>query len=180
MERVQLKQMAKEQISGNIGMLFIIAIVMGLIAGTVIGSFFAPAMNVGLCLIYIEMTKGNRPSIVDLFNRANTFGKALWLSIITGFFTMLWTILLIIPGIIKALSYSMGPYIMAEHPDWTARECLNESKRIMKGNKGRLFILQLSFILWGLLCVITVGLAGIYVIPYVYATIANFYRDIKD
>jgi len=178
-ERAQMKQMARSQIKGNIGILFAIVLVMGLISATLVGGLFYPAMNVGLCLIYIGIAYGQKPSLGDLFKRANTFGKALWLSIITGFFTMLWTYLLFIPGIIKALSYSMGPYIMAEHPDWTARQCLNESKRIMKGNIGKLFVLQLSFILWYMLCGITFGIAYIYVLPYVTTTVAHFYNAIK-
>ena len=179
-ERVQLKQQAKEQIKGNIGILFAITLVMGLIAGTLIGGLFVPAMNVGLCLIYINMTIGTKPSVGDLFKRVDTFGKALWLMLITQFFTMLWTYLFIIPGIIKGLSYSMGSYILAEHPDWTARQCLSESKRIMKGKVGKLFVLQLSFFPWHLLGGITFGIAYIYIIPYINATTANFYNAIKE
>jgi len=177
-ERAQLKQAAKGQITGKIGILFVITIVMSILTGVTFG-LLAPAMSVGLCLIYLNMTHGAEPSVGDLFKRSNTFGKAIWLMIITGIFTMLWTYLLIVPGIIKGLSYSMGPYIMAEHPDWTARQCLDESKRIMKGNVGKLFVQELSFILWALLCLITFGLAFIYVGPYMSATTANFYNAIK-
>jgi len=179
-ERKELKAAAKQQIKGNIGILFGMILVMGLITGTLVGGLFFPAMQVGLCLVFIGITGGVKPAIGDLFKRANSFGKALWLMIITGFFTMLWTYLLIVPGIIKALSYSMGPYIMAEHPDWTARQCLTESKRIMKGNVGKLFMLHLSFFLWYCLCGITFGIGYIYVFPYVNTTVANFYNAIKN
>jgi len=179
-ERKELKAAAKEQIKGNIGVLFGMILVLGLITATLVGGLFFPAMQVGLCLVFIGLTSGIKPAIGDLFKRANTFGKALWLTIITGFFTMLWTYLLFVPGIIKALSYSMGPYILAEHPDWTARQCLTESKRIMKGNVGKLFVLHLSFFLWYCLCGITFGLGYIYVFPYVNTTVANFYNAIKN
>ena len=178
-ERAVLKKMAKGQINGSIGTLLVILIIVGIISCTVIGGLFAPAMGVGICLIYVNMTSGIKPSVGDLFKRANTFGKALWLAIITGIFTSLWTCLLIVPGIIKALSYSMGSYVMSEHPEWTARQCLRESRRIMKGNVGKLFVLQLSFIPWYLLCGITFGIAYIYVLPYISATAANFYNAIK-
>ena len=177
-ERKTLKQMARSQIKGKIGILFFCYILIALLAGITFG-LFGPALGVGLCLIFINITNGITPAAGDVLNRGGTFGKALWLSIITAFFTMLWSYLLVIPGIIKGLSYSMGPYIMAEHPDWTARQCLNESKRIMKGNVGKLFVQQLSFMLWYLLCGITFGIAYIYVLPYVSATTTNFYNAIK-
>ena len=179
-DRKQAKFDAKEQIKGNIGMMVAIIIIAGLIAMTVIGSLFMPAMYLGLCLIFIGMTNGVKPTVMDLFKRANSFGRALWLNIIIGFFTMLWMFLLIVPGIIKALSYSMGAFVLAENPDWSARECLNESKRIMKGNVGKLFVLQLSFIPWFLLCGATFGIAAIYVVPYFGTTIASFYKSISD
>ena len=177
-ERSQLKQAAKGQIKGNVLTLLLIYIVMSFMSCITLG-LFAPALGVGVCLVYISMTNGIKPAVGDLFKRGGTFGKALWLAIITGFFTMLWSFLLFVPGIIKGLSYSMGQYILAEHPDWTARQCLTESKRIMKGNVGALFVLQLSFIPWFLLGAVTLGFAFIYVVPYVSATVANFYNVIK-
>jgi len=177
-ERAQLKAAAKEQIKGNILTLILICIVMAILSGITFG-LFGPALSVGVCLVYISLTAGVKPAVGDLLKRSGVFGKALWLSIITVFFTMLWTYLLIVPGIIKGLSYSMGPYILAENPNWTARQCLNESKRIMKGNVGKLFVLELSFIPWFLLCGITLGLGYIYVIPYISATMANFYNALK-
>jgi len=179
LERAQLKALARDQIRGHVGILFILFLVMGLITGTAIGGLFAPAMNVGLCLVYIGLAAGKKPATGDLFKRLDIFGKALWLMIITGFFTMLWSLILFIPGIIKGLSYSMAPYVLAEHPDWTARQCLDESKRIMAGKVGDLFVLQLSFIPWYLLCGVTGSIAFIYVLPYVCATTACFYKAIQ-
>ena len=69
-----------------------------------------------------------------------------------GLYTVLWSLLLVIPGIVKIYSYAMTPYIMAEHPSLTANEAITESRRIMDGNKWRLFCLDLSFIGWELLC----------------------------
>ena len=179
-ERAELKKLAKGQIKGNIGTLFLCYLVFSLICGTLIGGLFAPAMTIGLCLIYLGMINGTKPGVGDLFKKADLFGKALWLTIITGFFIMLWSMLLWVPGIIKAISYSMGPFILAEHPDYTASKALNESKRIMKGHKMDFFVLSLSFIPWFLLCGITFGIAMIYVYPYYNTTLANFYNAIKE
>ena len=179
-DRKELKKAAKEQIKGNIGPLFLCYLVFSIITGTLIGGLLAPAMGIGFCLIYLNLQSGSKPSIGDIFKKLDLFGRALWLAIITSFFIMLWSMLLYIPGIIKAISYSMGQFILAEHPEYTARKALSESKRIMNGHKKDFFILTLSFIPWFLLGGITFGIGMIYVIPYYSTTVANFYKTIKD
>ena len=101
------------------------------------------------------------------------------LYIITNFFTFLWSLLFVIPGIVKIYSYSMAPFILADNPDFTAREALSKSKKIMNGHKFELFVLQLSFFWWYILDWITLGIASIYVIPYINATTTNFYNKIN-
>ena len=91
----------------------------------------------------------------------------------------LWTLLLIIPGIIKGLSYSMAPFIAIEHPEYSASKAINASKAMMKGNKMRLFLLFLSFIGWMLLCMLSLGIGFLWLMPYMYTTFAAFYNDIK-
>jgi uncharacterized membrane protein len=175
-----MKAAAKEQIKGSIGILLACYLVMGLIASTGIGGLFVPAILVGFCMIYLNLAKGIKPTFGDMFNGANLFGRALWLDIITQFFIFLWSLLLIVPGIIKSLAYAMGFFVLAENPELTARQALGESKRLMKGNKMRLFILMLSFIPWFLLVGITFGIAMIYVAPYFSSTLANFYNSVKE
>ncbi|MDR3051781.1 MAG: DUF975 family protein [Oscillospiraceae bacterium] len=178
--REELKSRAKAQIKGNIGILFAIYLVIGLICGTGIGAILAPALLISMIMIFLGLIKDQKPQFGDIFKGCYLFGKALWLFIITEFFIWLWSLLLIIPGIIKSLAYSMAPYILAQNPDLTARGALSESKRMMEGHKGDLFVLYLSFIPWFLLTCVTFGLAAIYVGPYVAATMANFYTEIKD
>jgi uncharacterized membrane protein len=125
------------------------------------------------------MAKGEKATIGAVFNRLDLFGRALWLSIITAFFTWLWTLLLIVPGIIKFYSYSMAPYILADNPTLTARQALNESKRITNGYKGKLFGLYLSFIGWGLLSILTLCIGYLWLLPYMSLSLANFYEDLK-
>ena len=177
--RKDIKFAAKTQIKGNIGMLFLCALIIGLIAGTGIGAIFAPALSIGMIMIYLALARGEKPQVGDIFKGINIFGKALWLNIITGFFVILWTYLLIVPGIIKAISYSLAPYILAENPNMTAREALRESKRITQGHKMDLFVLSLSFFWWIMLITITFGIAAIYVGPYMSASMANAYNAIK-
>lgn len=189
MTRAELKSMAKEQIKGKIGTLFVctliifgIAFVCGFIP--VIGSLAAsliltPVFGLSLCMIYLKLTKNEDISVGDLFNGFSYTGKAILLNILTAVFTFLWSLLLVIPGIIKAYAYSMSSYILADNPELTANEAITKSKEMMNGHKWDLFVLQLSFFWWYLLGSITFGLAYIYVIPYMSATIANFYNSIK-
>lgn len=138
-----------------------------------------PSIDLGIIMIYLNMVKGNRPDIGRMFDGFQNVGPCVILFLLTKLFTFLWSLLFFIPGIIKALSYSMGMYILAEHPEMTATEALNESKRIMVGHKGELFILYLSFIGWVLLAIPTFGLIYIWLIPYFRMTITNFYNSIK-
>lgn len=188
MSRIELKEAAKAQIKGKIGILFVcyliifgISIAAGLvpIVGGIVSLVLSPALGLGLCRIYFELTKGSGVEVSTLFSAFPSLGKALWLNILIGVFTFLWSLLFYIPGIIKALSYSMANYILADNPEMTAREALRESKIIMHGHKWELFVLNLSFILWEILGVFTLGIAFVYVVPYISATTANFYQSIK-
>ncbi len=96
-----------------------------------------------------------------------------------GLYTFLWSLLLIIPGIIAAYSYAMTGYILAEHPELTASEAIERSKEMMSGNRFRLFCLQLSFIGWAILCTFTLGIGNLWLTPYKQAAIAAFYREIS-
>ena len=189
MTRIELKSAAKEQIKGKIGVLFVITLIIGAIGAAcafipVIGPIGAliitPAFEISMCMIYLKLTKDEEISVGDAFNGFNITGKAIWLAIITQFFTFLWSLLFIIPGIVKIFAYSMAPYILADDPELTANEALSKSKEIMNGHKFDLFVLQLSFFWWYMLSAITFGIAYIYVIPYVSATTANFYNSIKE
>lgn len=187
MDRAALKELAKNQIRGNIGILFLCMLVVTIInvaAGAITGGigmiFVAAPMNISMCMIYINLAKGQKPTVANTFDGFDVFGKSLWLSIITSFFMFLWSLLFIIPGIVKSFSYAMAPYILAENHNMTAREALSESKRIMDGHKGELFVSHLSFIPWLMLGSITGGIAMIYVTPYMNMTITNFYNNIKN
>ena len=186
--RAELKARAKAQLQGKIGKFFLcelIILAIGLACGFIpvvgwVASFIVtPALSVGLCLVYLNVTYGKDADIAQLFNGFQYTGKAVWLTVLIAVFTFLWTLLCYIPGFVKAYAYSMSYYILAENPNMTAREALNESKRITKGHKMDLFVLHLSFIPWLLLVTITCGIASIYVVPYMSLSVANFYHEIK-
>lgn len=115
----------------------------------------------------------------DLFSTARYLLKTLGLVFMMSLLTVLWTLLLIIPGIIAAYRYSQAIFIMVENPDKGVMQCIRESKEMMAGHKWEYFVLELSFILWQLLGLVTCGLAFIYVYPYTNVTLANYYNEIK-
>ena len=189
MTRQELKAKAKEQIKGNIGILFVIMLIMGAVAGLanvipVVGSIAAavvliPALSIAVVTIYLKLVAGIKPEIAELFQHFDKFWAAFKVTFFTGLFTWLWSLLFVIPGIIKGLSYSMSMYILTENPELPALEAIDRSKKMMDGHKMELFVLMLSFIGWYLLCAITFGIASIYVVPLMSATMANFYNNIK-
>lgn len=170
----ELKAIAKEALQGkrgqSIGAMFIYYFLSAI-------PLCSPALMVGYYKYNVSLIRKEDTSAGDVCEGFSFFGKALWLSIITGFFVYLWSLLLVIPGIIKAFSYSMAPYILGDNPQMTAREALRESKRLMEGKKGKLFWLSLTFIGWSLVGVITLGIGYIWIIPYMQATYAAFYDD---
>ena len=99
---------------------------------------------------------------------------------LTNLFTALWSMLFLIPGIIKAYSYQMVPYILKDHPELSATETITLSRKMMDGNKWKAFLLDLSFIGWLVLGVLTFGLVLVfYTAPYMYSTDAALYETIK-
>ena len=193
MNRAELKANAKAQIKGKIGILFLISLIIGLISGLatgllslipVVGSIAAaiivtPAFTLSLVRIYLMVVAGKRPEAGDSFSGFDDFWAAFKVTFLVGLYTYLWSLLFIIPGIIKGISYSMSMYILAENKGKGARECIKESIAMTNGHKAELFVLGLSFIGWAFLCCITFGIAAIWVYPYMQATYANAYIALK-
>lgn len=189
MNRAELKSMAKAQIKGNVGILFVIMLIVaavGAIANVipVVGSLasvvvLTPAFSLAIVKIYLKLTDGIKPAIADVFGCIDKFWAAFKVTFLTSLFTALWSLLFVIPGIVKSISYSMAMYILAENPEIGALEAINRSKAMTNGHKMELFVLALSFIGWCILGGITFGIAYIWIIPYMSATMANFYNKIK-
>lgn len=194
MNFAELKTKAKAQIKGKIGILFLISLIIAILSAAaswlvglipVVGAALAPwvvapAFALSIIRIYLSMTAGVKPKVEDAFCGFDDYWAAIKVTFLVGVFTFLWSLLFIIPGIIKGLSYSMSAYILAENKGKAALECINESKAMTNGYKGELFLLGLSFIGWLLLCVVTLGIASIWVSPYMQATYVNAYRLLKS
>lgn len=147
-----------------------------------IGSFIGLSRNIAFLELRDDQ-KEEKPYMAafSVFTE-NRFGPELINFVLVSIFTFLWTWLLIIPGIIKAYSYSMTPYIVkdmvASDKQVSATDGINASKELMKGHKMALFIFDLSFLGWNILAAITCGLGYLWVTPYYQTAKANFYRHI--
>ena len=124
------------------------------------------------------LVTGDNNCVSNLFDFSNYWHKIGGM-LLMGIFVFLWTLLFIIPGIIKAYSYAMTPYILDENPELSASEAIHRSRLMMQGHKFDLFWLQLSFIGWFLLCIVTAGIALLWVTPYYYTAQAAFYEEVK-
>jgi uncharacterized membrane protein len=102
-----------------------------------------------------------------------------WAYLFRGILITLWSLLLVIPGIIKSLSYAMTMYIVKDHPELTVNEAIDLSKDMMYGHKYDLFYLYISFIGWYLLSILTLGIGTFWLMPYIQTAQASFYEDVK-
>lgn len=135
------------------------------------------AVELGRDRYYLGLAGGETPEFGILFSRFHIFPKALGLRLYTMLLTLLWGLLFIIPGIVAAYRYAMAPYLMAQYPEKGIVECVEDSKALMLGHKGRLFLLHLSFIGWSILATLTAGLGDLWLNPYKQAAEAAFYLE---
>ena len=145
----------------------------------IISLIIAGPIAIGQCKLFINLSNNENPKFSDVWFGFGNILKALGVTLLIGIAVSIGTIFFIIPGIIISFMYSQVYYIMAENPDISVLDCLRESARIMKGHKMELFILELSFLGWIILTALTCGIAGLFVLPYYSATLANFYLEIK-
>lgn len=136
--------------------------------------------SVGYAKFNLNLVDNNLPQFRDLFWGFNYFGKTVAMQLLRILYIFLWTLCFIIPGLIAQFKYALAPYLMAENPEMSPNEAISESKRLMDGEKWRLFCLEFSFIGWYFLCLLTLGIGFLWLRPYKEAAYAAFYREIKD
>lgn len=135
---------------------------------------------IGYSRLNLDFVDGKELSLRQVVSEYPRILRGLSLILLTTLYTILWALLLIIPGIIASLAYAMTSYLMAEYPDMGANEAITLSKKIMKGHKKNLFYLYLTFIGWLLLCVLTLGIGFLWLLPYMSVTEAAFYREVSQ
>ena len=158
-------------VAGGIAAIGIILSLVHLIVGS--------PVTLGYCKFNLHLIdRDEEAEFSDLFTQFHRIGPAIALQVLRGVYTFLWSLLFVIPGIVKAYSYSMAAYIMYENPGMTPNDAITESRELMDGNKWRLFCLELSFIGWAFLCVFTCGIGFFWLFPYQETAVAAFYREI--
>ncbi len=129
---------------------------------------------------YLNHIRGFNPEWKSLYKEGiDNYGSYLVTGVLVNVFTVLWSLLFVVPGIIKALSYSQANYVIHDNPRLKGKEAIEISKRMTNGFKGDLFSMYLSFIGWYILVGLTGGILSIYVTPYVETTAAMYYENLK-
>ena len=138
-------------------------------------------VSFGFSIFIINTVRNTEPCAGNLLDGFSMVFKVLWLYILEGIFVFLWCLLFIVPGIIALYKYRMAKYILIEHPEMRIIDCIKESKAMMKGNKGTLFELDLSFIGWYILMLFPyIGyIAQIELLPYAETSYVLFYDFIS-
>lgn len=138
-------------------------------------------LYVGLYKSFLKIARKDENLTFDcVFEGCYNFGQNLSLGIMHTLIITLWSLLLIVPGIIKYYSYAMAYYVKADNPEYTYRECLDESAYLMQGNKMKLFKLHLSMIGWFLLSILTFGIGALWLNVYMHTATAIFYDELKE
>ena len=155
-------------------------VIVSAIIGLIFGIFVSSPITVGLCNYFIINTD-SKPSFKDAFSGFKVkYGRNVGTLLLVAIKSVLWTLLLVIPGIIKTYEYSIIPYILADDPEISSKDAFKKAKEMMKGNKWRLFKLEFSFIGWALLSALTLGIGVFFLLPYVNAATAEFYVELKN
>jgi uncharacterized membrane protein len=183
-----LRSSARDQLRGNWGSAILLCLTFSIICGlpayvpyfgVIIGIILSGPLTLGLSACFLKLVKHEPFMLENLFDGFKRFSSSVIAQLLITIFIFLWTLLFIIPGIIASCSYSMVFYILSDNPEMSAMEALKKSKEIMMGFKWKIFCLHLSFIGWALLSIITLGIGFLWLTPYIYSSIANFYEDLK-
>ena len=195
MNNAELKQRARAQLGGRLfgtGWLYAVLVVLlqsavfgiggrGGGAGLAVLLLVGGPLSFSAARMFLKQSADGQP--MDLHDLAagftQDFSGSFLLNLMQSIFIALWSLLLVVPGIIKALGWSMSFYIRAEHPDYTWRQCLDASAALTSGYKGEIFLLHLSFIGWYIVGALCLGVGELWVQAYVQATMAQCYNWLK-
>lgn len=185
----ELRAVSRTTLSGNWMMAALATLVYLLIAGgvssiPVAGSVLAIIITYplayGFAILFLDLFREGKPiDIGKLFDGFKDFGRVWGTLILVAIYTILWTCLLIIPGIVKSYSYALTPFILKDEPELKYNAAIEKSMRMMDGYKMKLFLLDLSFIGWMILSILTLGIGLLFLQPYMKTARAAFYEDLK-
>ncbi len=183
-----LMQMARESLKGKWGiaigtlvvyLLIVVALQIIPVVGPIVSLLITGPLAIGLAIFSLSISRNQDTKLEQIFQGFNNFGTALGAYLLMVLFIILWMLLLIIPGIIASISYSMTFYILADDNSISAMDAIKKSKKMMDGYKWKYFCLGLRFFGWALLCILTLGIGFLWLMPYIQVSMAKFYDDIK-
>ena len=186
-DRIGIKEQARALLSGRRNdavLIYLVGTLVNIGAGALIpglGALLVIPVQVGLGLAFLRIWRGQSAEINDIFLPFKQYQRNLAGLLWMGLWVALWSLLLVIPGIIKALSYSITPHILADYPEVKDTEALRLSMRMTRGRLGGIFLFYLSFIGWSLLSALTLGILEVlFVGPYRSIASAGLYEALKE
>ena len=194
MDRAELKARARAQLGGgifqNLWMMGLaVCLLVGLLesaAATILPAIGAliviGPLEYGQAYIFLKQARDRQPvQLGDMFRGfQDDFGGTFLIGFLSQLFVALWSLLFLIPGIVKSYAYSMAYYVKLDHPDYGWKACIDESRRLMNGHKWEKFVLDLSFFGWILVGALCLGVGTLWVTPYMAATEAQFYEYVRS
>ena len=187
-ETSELRAEARQALQGKWPMAAVAALIYSIIAGGLsaipfIGGlcslFVGLPVAYGIAIVMFGVYKGKDIDFGVLFEGFQDYSRIFVTKLLQGIYTALWSLLLVVPGIIKYYSYAMTDYILKEEPEMKNNAAIEKSMAMMENNKMKLFLLDLSFIGWAILCIFTFGIGFLFLQPYVQVSHAAFYEDLK-
>ncbi len=188
----EFKELALQSLRGKWTDPVIAALVYFLLSGLLQGIGMIPFVGFIICLLfslpfnygagiifYLKFYRQEKVGIENFFDGFKDYGRIFGTMLLLYVYTFLWTLLLIVPGIIKSCSYAMTPYILADNPELKFNAAIEKSMKMMDGYKMKYFLLNLSFIGWFLLSILTLGIGLLWLVPYVLVTNVAFYEELK-
>lgn len=174
--------LSENWLMGAVAALLFSAICGGMAAIPFVGGvafLFVMPVTYGFSITMLHLYRQKQIDLGLLFEGFSDYGRILGTKILQIIYQFLWTLLLIIPGIIKFYSYAMVDYILKDEPEIRNNAAIEKSMAMMDGHKMKLFLLHLSFIGWAILCVFTLGIGYFFLQAYMGASNAAFYEDLK-
>lgn len=183
------KDLALQSLTGNWGDAVVLTFIYGLITGILgiipyLGSVLAllvgMPMGWAFTVAFLGLTRGEELKMGRLADGFNDYVRILGTTLLVQIYTFLWTLLLIVPGIIKSFSYAMTPFVLRDEPDMKYNSAIERSMQLMDGHKMELFMLYISFIGWAILACLSIGIGFLWLVPYMETTLAKFYEDLVE
>ena len=184
----ELQRRAREALRGkwwpSVGIAVIYIVLTGAASsvarvGWLVSLLVSGPLTLGLSIYFLDLARGKTPRIATLFDGFTRFSQSLIAYLLMVLYILLWTLLLIVPGIIAALSYSQTFFILADNETIEPGDAIGQSKKMMMGNKWKLFILGVRFLGWFIVSILTFGIGFFWLLPYMQTSFAFLHEDIR-